>query len=143
MKVYINTDGSAARPEPGPAGAGYVILYQGASGWETVVGAVPLSWRTNHEAEYEAAILALTHAVRLRATSVVLRMDSKLVVDQMSGQAAVKAVQLMKPNKRLRRWVERFGKVEIVRVTGPQNRAADKLAEFAREKSAVKFGQMG
>jgi ribonuclease HI len=136
VKALINADGSAARPEPGPAGAGYVILFQRESGLEVVLGAVPLRPCTNHEAEYEAAILALIHAARLGATSVVLRMDSKLVVDQMSGQAAVKAVQLMKPNNRLRHWVARFGKVQIVRVTGPQNRAADKLAGFAREKSA-------
>lgn len=137
MKVFINTDGSAARPEPGPAGAGYVILYQGESGWETVVGAVPLRPCTNHEAEYQAAILALAHALR-GAASVVLRTDSRLLVDQMTGQADVNAEQLVGPNKRLRLSVERFskGRVKFVRIDRKQNKAADKLAEFAREKSA-------
>lgn len=73
MKVYINTDAAVGPPNPGPAGAGYVIVFRRDAEWDAAVGSVPLSPRTHHEAEYDAAILALIHAARLGATSVVLR----------------------------------------------------------------------
>jgi ribonuclease HI len=138
MKVYINTDAAVGPENPGPAGAGYVIVYRAEKGWDSGVGAVPLSWRTHHEAEYEAAILALTHASRLGATSVLLRTDSRLLVEQMNDRSAVKARGLVSPAKRLRSRTDKFGKgkVKIVWIDRKQNRAADKLAEFAREKSA-------
>jgi ribonuclease HI len=138
VKVFINTDAAVGPKNPGPAGAGYVIVYQAETGWDTVVGAVPLNWRTHHEAEYEAAILALTHAARLGATSALLRTDSRLLVRQMNDQSAVKAPQLVSPAKRLRSRRERFGKnkVKIVWIDRKKNKAADKLAGFAREKSA-------
>jgi len=140
-KAYVNTDGSAVRPEPGPAGAGYVILYRGAEGWDTIVGAVPLRPVTHHEAEYEAAILALTRAAQLGATSVVLGTDSRLLVDQMNKRASVVAPQLIRPHKRLNRRVERFdGTVTFVHVDRKHNKAADKLAGFARKESESKFG---
>ena len=58
MKVYINTDAAVGPPNPGPAGAGYVIVFRRDAEWDAAVGSVPLSPRTHHEAEYEAAILA-------------------------------------------------------------------------------------
>jgi len=103
LKVVINTDAAVGPPNPGPAGAGYVILMQISGEMDSAVGSVPLSPRAHHEAEYEAAILALRHAARLGATSAVLRTDSKLLVDQMCGRAKVKATQLIQPSKRLRR----------------------------------------
>ena len=138
MKVVINTDAAVGPTNPGPAGAGYVILRRVEGTWDSVIGAVPLSPRTHHEAEYEAAILALTHAMRLGATSALVRTDSRLLVGQMSGFADVNAPQLVRPNKRLRSRVEAFGKggVKFVWIDRKQNKAADKLAEFGREKSA-------
>ena len=99
----------------------------------------PSAPRTHHEAEYEAAILALIHAARLGATSVVLRTDSRLLFNQVKGTADVRAPQLRGPNKRLRSRIDGFGggKVRIVWVGRDQNKAADKLAGLARERSAV------
>jgi ribonuclease H / adenosylcobalamin/alpha-ribazole phosphatase len=107
--------------------------------WDSVVGTFPLSWRTHHEAEYEAAILALIHAWRLGAISALVRTDSRLVVDQVNGDASVDAQQLVKPNQRLRRQIEQYGKTRVAFrwVSRQQNKAADKLAEFAREKGAI------
>lgn len=35
MKVFINTDAAVGPPNPGPAGAGYVIVFRAETGWDT------------------------------------------------------------------------------------------------------------
>src|SRR4051812_45246448 len=83
MRVLIWTDGAAMkRLNPGPAGAGYVIMGEGGLRLE---GSEPLGYATNNEAEYEVRIRALTLAADNGATSARVHSDSKVVVDHVNG----------------------------------------------------------
>ncbi len=87
-RVVIEADGGS-RGNPGPAGYGAVVF-------DAVTGEV-LAERfdyigidTNNVAEYRGLIAGLLAARELGATEVAVRMDSKLVIEQMSGRWQVK-----------------------------------------------------
>jgi len=86
--IIIYTDGGA-RNNPGPAGAGVVIMDGG-----RVIAELKqyLGEQTNNWAEYEALALALQEAKRrkLQGRSIEIRMDSKLVIEQIAGNWKVK-----------------------------------------------------
>ena len=88
MKVIVEADGGS-RGNPGPAGYGAVV-------WSADHGAVlaeskqAIGRATNNVAEYRGLIAGLEEAAKLGATDVDVLMDSKLVVEQMSGRWKVK-----------------------------------------------------
>ncbi|MET0964760.1 MAG: reverse transcriptase-like protein, partial [Nakamurella sp.] len=86
--VIVYADGGS-RGNPGPAGYGAVVF--GPDG-ATVLAerAAALGTTTNNVAEYSGLIAGLQAAQELGATRVTARMDSKLVVEQMSGRWKVK-----------------------------------------------------
>src|SRR3989344_1737000 len=88
-KIIIYSDGGA-RNSPGPAGAG-AVAYEGSKKvfeLKKYLG----DDRTNNWAEYEALALALMEAKKrgLAKRSLEVRMDSELIVRQMSGEYQVK-----------------------------------------------------
>jgi ribonuclease HI len=87
-KVIIYTDGGA-RNNPGPAGAGIVII-DGAKRFELkkFLG----ERQTNNWAEYEAVALALAEAKKrgLAGRPIEVRLDSQLVAEQLTGNYQVK-----------------------------------------------------
>jgi probable phosphoglycerate mutase len=136
MNAVIYTDASIGRPpRPAPAGAGYVIIFEREGIWETVPGARALGLlRTPQEAEYHAALWALRAAVLGQFSTVVLRTDSKPLVDQMNGSARVLGAALPLA-KRLRALVSRFDAVEFQWVGRSHNKSADLLAELGRSRN--------
>ena len=88
MKVIVEADGGS-RGNPGPAGYGSVV-------WSADHGTVlaeskqAIGRATNNIAEYRGLIAGLEEAGKLGATEVEVLMDSKLVVEQMSGRWQVK-----------------------------------------------------
>ena len=82
LRVTINCDG-AARGNPGPAGAGAVVVAE--DGTVLAEVAEGLGETTNNVAEYTAAILGLERARELGATEVLLRSDSQLLINQLTG----------------------------------------------------------
>src|SRR5262249_52295705 len=82
-EVVIYTDGGA-RGNPGPAGAGVVII-DGETRAE--VKAYLGEKQTNNWAEYEAVVIALGKALEmmLRDRDLEFRLDSQLVVEQLKG----------------------------------------------------------
>jgi ribonuclease HI len=140
--VFIYTD-AAVKPSPrGSAGAGYVIVFQKDGRWTTVVGIVPLRPQGNHEAEYEAAIIALDRAAKMfpPSTRVEVRVDSKLLADQWNDRSRTKDPQLQRLAQRLAKRVARFekGLVTIERIPGNENRTAHLLSNAALAKSLLK-----
>jgi ribonuclease HI len=135
LKVYVNTDGAVGPPNPGPAGAGFVILFDGDDGPDSVAGAVPLPECSHHEAEYHAAIHALRRAADLGATSAVLRSDSMVLVDQMNDVAEVRSPEIAKLAEQLHREMDKYDDVEIVWVCRKENRTADLLSKVGLAKA--------
>jgi len=91
-RVIVEADGGS-RGNPGPAGYGAVVR-------DAVTGAVlaerkdAIGVDTNNVAEYRGLLAGLQAAAELGATSVIVRMDSKLVVQQLSGRWQVKHERL-------------------------------------------------
>ena len=133
MKVVAYTDG-ASRGNPGPAAYG-VVVYD-AGGKELHTGSRALGRATNNQAEYQGAIAALEAALGLGAREVELRMDSELVIRQLSGRYKVRNPGLIPLHKRILALRERFDRVALVHVPREQNRVADKLANQALDHRA-------
>ncbi len=133
MTVVAYADG-ASRGNPGLASYG-VVVYD-ADGRELHTGARALGRATNNQAEYQGVIAALEAALGLGAREVELRMDSELVIRQLSGRYKVRNPGLIPLHKRILALRERFDRVTLVHVPRAQNRVADKLANEALDSVA-------
>jgi len=84
LRVVVEADGGA-RGNPGPAGYGAVVR-EAPTGEILLERHGSLGTTTNNVAEYSGLIAGLQAAQELGATHVGVRMDSKLVIEQMSGR---------------------------------------------------------
>ena len=109
MKVVIEADGGS-RGNPGPAGYGAVVLAEDRS---TVLAETKqaIGRATNNVAEYRGLIAGLDDAVKLGATEAAVFMDSKLVVEQMSGRWKVKHPDLIELHAQARKLESRFARI--------------------------------
>ena len=127
--VVIYTDGGA-RNNPGPAGAGVVIL----DGDKRTELKKFLGSQTNNWAEYEAVILALSEAKKrgFAGRDIEVRLDSQLVAEQLSSNYQVKEAtlwpQYMKVHNLL---VAHFKNTKFTYVPREQNKDADRLVNEA------------
>ena len=123
--IIVWTDG-AARGNPGPAGAGAQLTTPEGE----VVGEIAegLGETTNNVAEYTAAIRGLERAAELGATDVVLRSDSQLLINQLSGRYRVKSEHLIPLHRRLRALARGFERIRFEHVPRERNTEADRLA---------------
>ena len=123
--LIVSCDG-AARGNPGPAGIGVVI--ENASHEVLATIAEGLGETTNNVAEYTAALEGLRRAADLGATEVLLRSDSKLLIEQLSGRYKVKAKHLQSLHRDVIGQARRFAKIRFEHVPRERNREADRLA---------------
>jgi ribonuclease HI len=123
--LVVHCDG-AARGNPGPAGAGaYLTTPDGEVVAEVAEG---LGETTNNVAEYTAAILGLERAAALGARDVLLRSDSQLLVNQLTGRYRVKTAHLQPLHRRVRELAAGFDRVRFEHVPRERNVDADRLA---------------
>jgi ribonuclease H / adenosylcobalamin/alpha-ribazole phosphatase len=83
---------------------------------------------TNNVAEYRAVIAGLSRAAELGATEVLLRSDSRLLVEQLSGRFRVKNPTLQRLHTEARALVSGFRRVRIEHVPRELNKEADRAA---------------
>ncbi len=83
---------------------------------------------TNNVAEYTAALEGLRRAKELGATDVLLRSDSKLLIEQLSGRFRVKNPTLQRLHTEVRATAKAFAHVSYEHVPREQNKEADRLA---------------
>src|SRR5581483_4571822 len=93
---------------------------------------------TNNVAEYGGLIAGLTAARDLGAREVAVRMDSKLVVEQMKGTWQVKNAALRELAREAVRLREAFDTVSFEWIPRERNRHADRLANEAMDRAAGK-----
>jgi ribonuclease HI len=124
-RVVVNCDG-AARGNPGPAGAGAVVTDP--DGTVLAEVAEGLGETTNNVAEYTAAIRGLEAAQAIGAHEVLLRSDSQLMINQLTGRYRVKTPHLQPLHTRIRELARGFARVEFEHVPRAQNAHADRLA---------------
>jgi len=126
--ITIFTDG-AARGNPGPAGAGFVLFSDG--GDVLFEGANYLGETTNNQAEYRALLGGLEKAVELGASIVHVKMDSELIVKQLKGQYRVKNEGLKPLYQKARNLIGKFERFQVEHVRRENNKDADRLANQA------------
>ena len=128
LEFFIYADG-ASRGNPGEAGIGAVIAdTQGRTVKELKRF---LGMATNNVAEYQAVIFALEKAWHLGAASVIVYLDSELVVRQLRGEYRVREVHLKPLHRQATEALNRFSKYSIHNIPREENRRADQLANEA------------
>ncbi|MCE7008342.1 bifunctional RNase H/acid phosphatase [Kibdelosporangium philippinense] len=135
MKVVVEADGGS-RGNPGPAGYGAVV--RDASNGELLAErSEGIGVATNNVAEYGGLIAGLQAAASLAADEVEVRMDSKLVVEQMSGRWKIKHPALQPLAAQARELVGKFSRVTFEWIPRERNKEADRLANEAMDAQAA------
>jgi probable phosphoglycerate mutase len=131
MRLIIEADGGS-RGNPGIAGAGAVVIdAETGKVLKEISEAVGIA--TNNVAEYTAVVLGLEAAFEIDpAATVLVRMDSKLVVEQMSGRWKIKHPDMMALGARVQKLIASKD-VEFVWIPREQNGLADALANKAMD----------
>lgn len=135
VKVVVEADGGS-RGNPGPAGFGCVVF----SADRTTVLAEHkhfIGQTTNNVAEYRGLIAGLEEARRLGANEVAVSMDSKLVVEQMSGRWKVKHPGLAELHQQARALASTFDGVTFGWIPRERNAHADRLANEAMDAAGM------
>ncbi|ARP69980.1 bifunctional RNase H/acid phosphatase [Streptomyces pluripotens] len=135
MREFIVEADGGSRGNPGPAGYGAVVS-DAATGETLAEAAEYLGIVTNNVAEYRGLLAGLRAAHALDATATVhVRMDSKLVVEQMSGRWKIKHPDL-KPLAAQSRAVFPPDRVTYEWIPRDRNKHADRLANEAMDAGA-------
>ncbi|WP_028800839.1 bifunctional RNase H/acid phosphatase [Streptomyces sp. 142MFCol3.1] len=132
MREFIVEADGGSRGNPGPAGYGSVVA-DAATGQTLVERAEYIGIATNNVAEYKGLVAGLRAARELDPTaSVRVRMDSKLVVEQMSGRWKIKHPD-MKPLAAEAARIFPASQVTYEWIPRERNKHADRLANEAMD----------
>ncbi|NWF27592.1 bifunctional RNase H/acid phosphatase [Streptomyces sp. PKU-EA00015] len=130
-ELVVEADGGS-RGNPGPAGYGAVVL-DPATGLTLAEAAEYIGVATNNVAEYKGLVAGLKAARELDPEAVVrVRMDSKLVVEQMSGRWKIKHPD-MRPLAAEAASVFPSSQVTYEWIPRERNKHADRLANEAMD----------
>jgi probable phosphoglycerate mutase len=132
----VEADGGS-RGNPGVAGYGAVVR-DADTGTVLVERAGPLGQRSNNVAEYQGLIAGLEAAAALApGAGVEVRMDSKLVVEQMAGRWKIKHPDMRELARRAHDLLAGLGEVRWTWVPREANRAADRLSNVGMDGRTV------
>jgi ribonuclease HI len=127
-RTRLYTDG-AARGNPGPAGAGAVILNP--EGHIVAKLGKFLGESTNNVAEYMGLILGLKRAKAMGIRELQVFADSELLVKQLSGEYAVKAEHLRPLHDEAKGLLQAFEWIEVRHIPREENAQADAMSNRA------------
>ena len=127
-KIEIYVDGGS-RGNPGPSGAGVVILGSGGKRLKEI--SKYIGETTNNIAEYNALLYGLEEALMLRIDEIVVNLDSELVARQLTGDYRVKDPGLKPLFERAMNMLKSFKSFEIRHIEREENKEADKLVNRA------------
>jgi ribonuclease H / adenosylcobalamin/alpha-ribazole phosphatase len=134
-RLVVEADGGS-RGNPGPAGYG-ALVHDPLTGevlaelWDS------LGSTTNNVAEYSGLVAGLRAAAEFApGADVEVRMDSKLVVEQMSGRWQIKDPNLRSLARSAQDQARQLGRVSYVWVPRDRNTRADRLANQAMDAAA-------
>ncbi|HZI08385.1 MAG TPA: ribonuclease HI family protein [Archangium sp.] len=127
-RMRLFSDG-AARGNPGPAGAGAVLVDP--EGQVVARLGKYLGTQTNNYAEYMGLLLGLRHARSLGVREVEVLADSELLIRQLEGRYQVKSATLKPLHEEAARLLKEFAKVKLAHVPREKNKAADEMSNRA------------
>ncbi len=125
--IFLYADG-ASRGNPGPAA--YGVHISDASGQAVADFGEAIGIATNNQAEYSAVIAGLRYLTQSSHREVTIRMDSKLVVEQLSGNWKINNPQLRELAEQARELLTDFS-YRLEWIPRDQNSKADANANSA------------
>jgi ribonuclease H / adenosylcobalamin/alpha-ribazole phosphatase len=141
-RLVIEADGGS-RGNPGPAGYG-ALVSDAETGEVLAELSESLGTATNNAAEYSALVAGLRAAAAAApGADVEVRMDSKLVVEQMSGRWQIKDPALRSLAESAREAAGPLGDVSYTWVPRARNARADRLANEAMDRGSPTPAGMG
>lgn len=142
MRSFLVEADGGSRGNPGPAAYGAVVK-DADTGEVLVELAEPIGTATNNVAEYRGLLAGLRAAYDLDPQArVEARLDSRLVVEQMSGRWAIRHPDL-RPLALAARGVFPAGRVRYTWVPRAANAHADRLLNAALDAAARRTGTLG
>lgn len=135
-EILVGTDGGA-RGNPGPAAIGVVLQRPDGTILEEIAEAIGPA--TNNVAEYTAVLRGLEHAAG-KGRRVLVRSDSKLLVEQLNGRYRVKHPTLQVLHERVRAAARAFEEVRYEHVRREHNTRADALVNEALDAWVAEQG---
>jgi len=126
-RATLYSDG-ASRGNPGPAGAGAVLVFAG--GRQVRLGRY-LGVQTNNVAEYQGVIIGMERALELGVTDLSIKADSMLAMMQLRGEWKLKNEGLRPLFEKARSLAARFRSVSYAHIPREQNAAADEMSNRA------------
>jgi ribonuclease HI len=135
MKATLFADGGS-RGNPGPAASG-AVLYAEDGSTLAEVGEF-LGVATNNVAEWKALLIGLRRARELGVDTIAVRMDSELVVRQVTGVYRVKHEALIPIAGKVKTLLREFRSSDIRHVPRKQNAAADAVVNQVLDEEAAR-----
>ena len=133
-RLIVEADGGS-RGNPGPAGYGAVVR-DASSGAVLAERSEAIGRATNNVAEYRGLIAGLQAAVDLGGGIVDVRLDSKLIVEQMSGRWQVKHPGMKPLVAEAAALVRQLDSARFAWIPRLRNTHADRLANEAMDAAA-------
>lgn len=135
--LIIEADGGS-RGNPGPAGSGAVVI-DADTGEVILEVAKFIGVATNNVAEYLALKAGLEGAIGINPDArILVRMDSKLVIEQMSGTWKIKHPDMIQLAAEVQK-IARGHEIKWMWIPREENSRADALANKAMDESADSF----
>lgn len=122
VKATLYADGGS-RGNPGPAASG-AVLYADDGAVLAEIGTF-LGVTTNNVAEWTGLLQGLEAALARGVDELAVRLDSELVVKQLSGDYRVKHPGLIPLHAKAKTLLRKFGRVDVRHVPRKENKAAD------------------
>ena len=133
-QATLFADGGS-RGNPGPAASGSVLVAPDGAILREIGHFLGIA--TNNVAEWNALCFGLEGALEMGIRSLAVRLDSELVVKQMTGHYRVKHIDLQPLHRRASALLRRFEHVDIRHIPREQNTLADRLANDVLDRQAV------
>ena len=135
MKATLFADGGS-RGNPGPAASG-AVLYAEDGSVLAEVGEF-LGTATNNVAEWRALLAGLVRARELGVDDIAVRMDSELVVRQVTGVYRVKHADLIPLHAKAKQLLREFKTTDVRHVPRKENAAADAVVNQYLDAAAAR-----
>jgi len=137
FEATLYADGGS-RGNPGPAASGAVLVAGDGSLVEEV--GLFLGVTTNNVAEWTALAIGLDAALQRGIRRLAVRLDSELVVKQISGEYRVKHRGLQPLYTRVKTLLRRFDATEVRHVRRRENALADAVVNRVLDQEAAAAG---
>jgi len=135
VKAVLYADGGS-RGNPGPAAYGAVLFDANGETLREISDFLGVS--TNNVAEWSGLIAGLEAALELGVDELEVRLDSELVVRQLSGVYRVKQAHLIPLHAKAKSLLRRFSHSRVAHVRRALNKEADKLVNQVLDAHAGK-----